>query len=78
MPESYFNADQEAHMASLARIPREQRCGSGWHLIGECYGRPCSVSEWHWYIEKVDGAAGCAVVGCPFTPEQHKRTKPVE
>jgi hypothetical protein len=73
---SYFNEHQEGHMRDLATIPREQRCGSGWHLIGECYGKPCAVSEWHWFIEKADGTEGCAVVGCMFSPAEHRRSKP--
>ena len=29
---SYFNEEQQAHMRFLATIPRNQRCGSGWHV----------------------------------------------
>lgn len=41
MKERYFNREQEAHMRYLASIPRVQRCASGWHRIGECWGEPC-------------------------------------
>lgn len=33
MTQSYFNEDQEAHMEYLASVPRDQRCGSGWHVV---------------------------------------------
>jgi hypothetical protein len=32
---SYFNEDQEDHMRSLASVPREDRCPSGWHVRPE-------------------------------------------
>lgn len=41
MAESYFNKEQQDHMRYLDSIPREQRCASGWHLIGECGEQPC-------------------------------------
>ena len=41
MTERYFNREQEAHMRELGKIPRDQRCASGWHRIGECWGEPC-------------------------------------
>jgi len=49
---SYFNADQEAHMRSLASIPPEQRCWCGWSLMGQCWkcktDRTCAdkIAEW--------------------------------
>lgn len=45
MAERYFNREQEAHMRELAKIPREQRCASGWHPIGQCYGESCKPSN---------------------------------
>ena len=30
---SYFNEDQEAYMQSLSRVPREEKCVSGWHVL---------------------------------------------
>lgn len=41
MAESYFNEEQQAHMRELAKIPREERCASGWHRTGQCGSRPC-------------------------------------
>lgn len=34
----WFNDDQVGHMESLGKIPRDQRCLSGWHVtaIEEC------------------------------------------
>lgn len=28
-----FNEDQLAHMSSLGKVPREERCASGWHIL---------------------------------------------
>ena len=30
---SYFNEDQQAHMRYLQSVPRDQRCGSGRHIV---------------------------------------------
>lgn len=30
---SYFNEDQQAHMKSLATVPRHLKCNSGWHVV---------------------------------------------
>jgi DnaJ-class molecular chaperone len=38
---SYFNADQEAHMECLDRIPLAERCWCGWDLVGQCHGANC-------------------------------------
>jgi hypothetical protein len=35
MGSEWFNDEQVAHMKSLASIPREQRCASGWHVLAE-------------------------------------------
>ena len=45
---SYFNEDQESYMRYLATLPREQLCGSGWHVVinenCDCGPyRPCAV-----------------------------------
>jgi hypothetical protein len=43
---SYFNRDQEEYMADLARVPREQKCPSGWHVTADekcdCKPRPAA------------------------------------
>lgn len=46
MAESYFNRDQETHIEALGRIPRRERCASGWHRAGECGDRPCKPMPW--------------------------------
>lgn len=36
MAEEMFNADQRAHMAHLASLPREAKCWCGWYVKEEC------------------------------------------
>jgi pentatricopeptide repeat protein len=48
---SYFNEDQEAHMAYLATVPRERRCASGWHVIAR---ENCNCGPYE----------PCAIKGC--------------
>lgn len=64
MPERYFNREQEAHMRYLGTIPREQRCASGWHLIGACGDPPCQPRR---PVQGVaDRITGCTVnAKCP-------------
>ena len=60
MSESTFNAEQQAHMRYLASIPRSERCASGWHLIGECYGEPCKPPDPRYTC----AACGCGIRVC--------------
>lgn len=41
---SYFNAEQEAHMADLAKIPADTKCWCGWFMKGECHSCPSHLS----------------------------------
>ncbi len=56
---SYFNEDQESYMRSLARLPREQLCNSGWHVVAR---ENCDCGPYK----------PCAVIGCP--KGQHYRS----
>jgi hypothetical protein len=42
--ERYFNRHQEGHMAALGRIPRDQRCASGWHVTAR---QTCDCDQRH-------------------------------
>lgn len=64
MTERYFNREQEAHMRYLASIPRAQRCASGWHRIGECWGHPCKPSDPRYTCS----ACGCGIRVCKCPP----------
>lgn len=64
MSERYFNREQEAHMRYLASIPRSERCASGWHRIGECWGEPCKPSDPKYTCQ----TCGCGIRVCKCPP----------
>jgi hypothetical protein len=38
---SYFNAEQQAYMEELDRMPLTERCWCGWNRVGKCSGVNC-------------------------------------
>jgi len=57
---STFNAEQQEHMADLARIPAAQRCWCAWYRLGECPHCPAGRTA----EEKLARKQPC----CGFTP----------